>query len=395
MKNILFAGIDVSKDSFDIAIINNNKKIIMQNKFEMNSSGFNALSENIAKLQYDEVFFVMESTGVYHLNLYLHLIDNNLKAAVVNPLLIHNFAKSISLRKTKTDKKDAETIADFAVSNRQKIDFSNKAGNSIRSISRERDNLAQNVAKLKTEIKNVLHVLFPELCKHTNVFTKTMLRLLLKAPGRFPILKMKPQQIARFFNNTRGNKIQISARELKTIARNSIGIKDVSLEAVLISKIKRLLFIIEQIDDLNNLLKLFVKENLQQDFDIITSINGIGETTAEKFLIEIADITNFKSHKQLRAYIGTDPSIKQSGSSINVSGRISKRGNAYLRKTVWQMAIGVIRCCNYFTDYFQKKIRSPFNISLSFFSFFILKYDRHSFPIRIKRKLFNKRKVFF
>jgi len=355
MKNVLFAGIDVSKDAFDIAIINKNKKIVMQNKFKMNSNGFNALSENIAKLQYDELLFVMESTGVYHLNLYLYLIDNNRKAAVVNPLLIHNFAKSISLRKTKTDKKDAETIADFALSNQQKIDFSNKKANTIRSISRERDNLAKNVAKLKTEIKNVLHVLFPELSKHTNVFTKTMLTLLLKAPGRFPILNMKPQQIARSFNNTRGNKIQISAKELKALAKNSIGIKDVSLEAVLMLKIKRLLFIIEQIDDMNKLLRSFVKENLQQDFKIITSINGIGENTAEKFLIEIADINNFKSHKQLRAYIGTDPSIKQSGSSVNIRGRISKRGNAYLRKTIWQMAIGVIRCCNSLTSTFKRR----------------------------------------
>jgi len=356
MKNFLFAGIDVSKDSFDITIINNNKKILMQDKFVMNSNGFKTLSESIVELQYDELLFVMESTGIYHLNLYFYLIDNNLKAAVVNPLLIHNFAKSISLRKTKTDKKDAETIADFTLSNHQKIDFTNKVDNSIRSISRERDNLAQNVARLKNEIKNVLHVLFPELSKHTNVFTKTMLRLLLKAPGRFPIMKMKSQKIARFFDKTRGNKIQISPRELKTLAKNSIGIKDISLEVVLILKIKRLIFIIEQIDDLNDLLRSFVKENLQQDFDIITSINGIGETTAEKFLIEIVDIKNFKSHNQLRAYIGTDPSIKQSGSSVNVSGRISKRGNAYLRKTIWQMAVGVIRCCPHFADYFYKKI---------------------------------------
>ena len=357
MKNLLFAGIDVSKDSFDITIINQNKKIVMQNKFEMNSNGLKALSENIAELQSDEVLFVMESTGVYHLNLYFYLIDNNLKAAVVNPLLIHNYAKSISLRKTKTDKKDAETIADFTLSNYQNIDFSHKTDNSIRSISRERDNLAKNVGRLKTEIKNVLQVLFPELCTNTNVFTKTMLRILLKAPGRFPIMKMKPQQITRFLNISKGNKIQISPRELKALAKNSIGIKNDSLEKVLILKTKRLLFIIEQIDDINDLLRLFVKENLQQDFDILTSIKGIGKTTAEKFLIEIVDIKNFKSQKQLRAYIGTDPSIKQSGSSINVSGRISKRGNSYLRKTIWQMAVGVIRCCPHFADYFYKKIK--------------------------------------
>jgi len=356
MKNLLFYGIDVSKDSFDIAVINQNKEIVTKNKFEMNSNGFKTLSKSIAEIQYDDVLFVMESTGAYHLNLYFFLVDNNFKAAVVNPLLIHNFAKSISLRKTKTDKKDAETIAEFALSNYQNIDFSNKINKSIRNIARERDKLAQNVARLKTEIKNVLQVLFPELSKHTNVFTKTMLSLLLKAPGRFPILKMRPQQIARLFSKTKGNKIKISPHELKTLAKNSIGIKDVSLEKVLILKIKRLIFILEQINDINNHLKMFVKDNLQQNFDIVTSINGIGETTAEKFLIEIGDIENFKSHKQLRAYIGTDPSIKQSGSSINVNGRISKRGNSYLRKTIWQMAVGVIRCCPHFADYYHKKI---------------------------------------
>lgn len=356
MKNLLFAGIDVSKDSFDIAVINKNKKIIMQNKFEMNLHGFKELSKELGKLTYDDICFVMESTGLYHLNLYLFLIDNNIQAAVVNPLLIHNFAKSVSLRKTKTDKKDAQTIADFALANYQNINFSNKVDNSIRSISRERDNLAINVGRLKTEIKNVLHVLFPELSKHTNVFTKTMLKILLKAPGRFPIMKLKTQQIARLFDKTRGNKIKITPRELKTMAKNSIGIKDESLEAVLILKIKRLLFILDQINDINNHLQSFIKEHLQKDFNIITSVNGIGETTAEKFLIEIVDIHNFKSHKQLRAYIGTDPSIKQSGSSIHVNGKISKRGNSYLRKTIWQMAVGVIRCCDYFAEYFNKKI---------------------------------------
>lgn len=357
MENVLFAGIDVSKDTFDITIINKNNKIVMQNKFEMDSSGFNKMSENIGRIQYDDILFVMESTGVYHLNLYFFLIDNNFKTAVVNPLLIYNFAKSISLRKTKTDKKDAETIAAFTLSNSQNIDFSNKANNSIRSISRERDHLAKDVARLKTQIKNVLHILFPELAKNTNVFSKTMLKLLLKAPGRFPIMKLKTQQITRIFNKSRGNKIQITSRELINMAINSIGARDDLLEAVLVLKIKRLLFVFEQINDLDDILNKFVKDNIQQNFDIVTSIKGIGKTTAEKFLIEIGDINNFQSHNQLRAYIGTDPSIKQSGSSINVTGRISKRGNAYLRKTIWQMAVGTIRCNKKFNDYFNKKMR--------------------------------------
>jgi transposase len=92
------------------------------------------------------------------------------------------------------------------------------------------------------------------------------------------------------------------------------------------------------------------------EFSALLISKGIGDITAAKFLIEIGDIQNFKSHKQLRAYIGTDPSVKQSGSSVNVNGKISKRGNAHLRKTVWQMAVGVIRSSDYFAQYFYKKI---------------------------------------
>ena len=49
--------------------------------------------------------------------------------------------------------------------------------------------------------------------------------------------------------------------------------------------------------------------------------------------------------------------MDSSESSINVTGRISKRGNAYLRKTIWQMAVGTIRCNQKFNDYFNKKMR--------------------------------------
>ena len=51
----------------------------------------------------------MESTGCYHINLFSYLTSQGIRAVVINPLLIANFAK-LALRKTKTDKKDALTI---------------------------------------------------------------------------------------------------------------------------------------------------------------------------------------------------------------------------------------------------------------------------------------------
>jgi transposase len=53
--------------------------------------------------------------------------------------------------------------------------------------------------------------------------------------------------------------------------------------------------------------------------------------------------------------MGMDPTIKQSGSSINVNGKISKRGNAHLRRTLWQMASAVKRYSPTFEEYYQKK----------------------------------------
>ena len=48
----------------------------------------------------------MESTGYYHINLFSFQCAEGLRCAVVNPLLISKSGQG-SLRKTKTDKKDA------------------------------------------------------------------------------------------------------------------------------------------------------------------------------------------------------------------------------------------------------------------------------------------------
>ena len=72
-------------------------------------------------------------------------------------------------------------------------------------------------------------------------------------------------------------------------------------------------------------------------------------------MVEVSSIDRFKTVKQLCAFIGIDPSIRQSGTSVNYRGKISKRGNANLRRTIWQMAIGTIRSCEKFNSYFSKK----------------------------------------
>ena len=56
----------------------------------------------------------MESTASYHIALFSYLTAKGYRVVIINPLLIANFTK-LSLRKTKTDKKDAFTIAQFLI----------------------------------------------------------------------------------------------------------------------------------------------------------------------------------------------------------------------------------------------------------------------------------------
>ena len=81
--------------------------------------------------------------------------------------------------------------------------------------------------------------------------------------------------------------------------------------------------------------------------EIITSIKGIGETTGAAFLAEVDDILNFPSHKSLIAYAGIDPTVYQTGKFEGTS-IISKRSNRHLRRIIYLMTIGVIRCNAFF-----------------------------------------------
>ena len=78
---------------------------------------------------------------------------------------------------------------------------------------------------------------------------------------------------------------------------------------------------------------------LKRQQDLLISIPGIGELTAVKILAEIGDIRRFKSAKKLAAYAGLTPYQQDSGSSVRKRPRLSKLGNAHLRKALYLPAI--------------------------------------------------------
>ncbi len=67
----------------------------------------------------------------------------------------------------------------------------------------------------------------------------------------------------------------------------------------------------------------------------LRSIPGIGPYVAACLIGEIQDVRRFNSAKELIAYAGLDPKIRQSGRSLNATGRLSKRGSPHLRRALF------------------------------------------------------------
>ena len=84
------------------------------------------------------------------------------------------------------------------------------------------------------------------------------------------------------------------------------------------------------------------QKNLNDKSKLLDSIPGIGEKTIGVILAFLS-IENFDSARQVAAFVGLNPKPKQSGSSVRGVGRISKTGDADLRKAFYMPAVVSIR----------------------------------------------------
>jgi transposase len=87
---------------------------------------------------------------------------------------------------------------------------------------------------------------------------------------------------------------------------------------------------------------------LKRQRELLDSIPGIGETTAAVLLAEMTDLKQYRSARQVAAYAGLVPRERQSGSSLRGRARLSKIGNARLRKALYFPAVTAIRCSPFF-----------------------------------------------
>ena len=354
----LFVGINVAKDKFDACGIGEGGEKVFSLTATMDRKGFEKLLLHLKGKECSPLLG-LESTACYHIALFSYLTAKGYRVVIINPLLISNFVK-LQLRKTKTDRKDAFTIAQFLILRKEALENQTFSADlvELRDLARRRERLTDQVTKLKGNMKRILSVTFPELEHITGVFAKSILQLLIRFPSADALRKADIDAVAAIIvPRSWGKKSRTWVETLMTTATSSIGVSSAAKELILTQDASLLLYVEEQIKETTKVLASLCTDKMKKDVEILASMKGIGKTTALNFIVEMGgNITLYDNDKKLIAAAGLDPSTYQSGKHEGAS-RISKRGNRHLRRVVWLMAKTAIFSNDLFRAHFYKRRR--------------------------------------
>ena len=102
-------------------------------------------------------------------------------------------------------------------------------------------------------------------------------------------------------------------------------------------------FLRKQISKLEDEITNISNKEFKRQMELLTSINGIGESIASALIMATGGFTYFSSAKQISRFLGLCPTYQQSGTSVNVKGHINRNGDTHLRSQLYVVAIASIR----------------------------------------------------
>ena len=367
---VVSVGVDVSKDKHDCFILSSEGEVLTDVFTIPNTmDGFRCLLQRIQDCTntQDKIKVGLEATGHYSYNLLGFLLDNGLAAYVLNPLRTNIYRKSLSLRKTKTDRVDARTIASMLLSDVGLKPYTDTAYHSeeLKSLTRYRFDKVKERAKLKSSIARLVCILFPEMEKLVpSLHIASVYALLEEFPGAKQIAAAHLTRLKTLLETaSKGHYKRDMALEIRDAARNSIGswVPAKSLE------LQHTIRLIRELDD--EIAE--IEEQIQAIMDALnsplTTIPGLGFRMASMILAEVGDFTRFDSPDKLLAYAGMSPSTYQSGQLKNCYPHMEKRGSRYLRYALYNATKYVCHWEPTFAAYLAKKRAEGkhYNVALS------------------------------
>jgi len=234
---------------------------------------------------------VMESTGRYHLPVAFFLSQKGLDVRVVNPITAKRYICA-SVRKTKTDKADAKALADMAALHRA---------------------LPDSFCATRRDIQ-----------------IRQKMGLLCSLEKQLSSMRLMMQNYSEFQEsmNIKRSRIEYSVTQAVEKFDKQRHILEKEIEALVLKN-----------------------ENMQEKYRIAVSIPGISPFVGS-LLCQILQ-SDCISPKQWIAFLGLNIPPRESGTWRGKS-KLSKRGNAYLRKRIYSAAWGAVMNYDAFRSYYDK-----------------------------------------
>ena len=319
-------------------------------KFKNSKAGFESILAKIQELRNKEncskVVVGMEPTGHYWKAFANWLIkQDGITVVLVNPYATKQAKELDDNSQTKSDKKDALTIAKLVKDGRYfELYMPHDIYAELRGMATTRTGLNKRKNALKNTITAVMDEFFPE---YVEVFKHP-----LKGKASRHILKTCPfpkfikelgedgvtEEIRKAVKKTVGRK---RAERLVEAANESIGV-DYGEEAARL-KLRLMLEELELLEKQTEELETQMASALEKTAyaEYLLSIKGIGVVTLATCLGELGDPTRFENPRQMARMAGYN--LVEDSSGKNKSGtKISKRGRKNLRSVLYQMSITMV-----------------------------------------------------
>ena len=355
---MILIGIDIGKNSHTFSIVSRDSgEILLQpTDFSNTSSGFSTLCAHLISYDKAELLIGMEDTGHYHLNLLKYLLEQHFTVALINPVAT-DMTRKMQGGVSKNDNLDSLTICDVISSSARKKSYRITKLDRFelyeqRQLTRHHHNLKEELNVYTNRLQKCIDVVFPEYnhlfkSKYGSIY----LQLLKFFGSADKIANAELSEIEPFFEQQRGRRISLTPKLLQEAAQNSVGIPSSAEEIQIKHLIAQIELIQLQIEEIDKKIEEF---SLQMNSPILT-IPGVSHFSGTSILAELGDICNYSSAAKIIKFAGLAPYEHQSSQYRAEHLPISKKGSKYLRKTLYQVILPVIRYNTVFQDYYRLK----------------------------------------
>ncbi|WP_298023217.1 transposase [uncultured Dysosmobacter sp.] len=309
---MIYVGIDVAKDKHNCFILSSEGEVLAEVFTIPNSmDGFRCLLDRLRSVTTpeDKIKVGLEATGHYSYNLLGFLLNNGLATYVLNPLHTNLYRKSLSLRKTKTDKVDARTIAAMLMSDVGLKPYTDTVyhNEELKSLTRYRFDKVRERAKLKQSIARLVCILFPELEKLVpTLHMASVYALLDEFSGARQIAEANLTRLKYLLGDaSKGRYGRDMALAIRDAARTSVG----SVMPAKSLELRHTIHLIQELDTEIDEVEVSIQAIMEQINSPITTIPGMGFRMGAMILAEVGDFSRFALYNATKYVCHWDPTF--------------------------------------------------------------------------------------